>query len=381
MKSDKQVKYAMKRGITLIFSIILALCLVQGAAAADFEQKVAEVTPPSGDLAPGEQVIVHVIVKLTGGNKDTTFNPNHDLEAYTELVDPKWDYTILVNEQGMLKQRSGQYVRLSGFELEYPDTNDVTVDYVVIGKVPVVTQTSDVVLYRLRQVDVNGNVPAGAELIIERTVINPGDVDKIRELREEKIKELRTAIDEYTALGVNVVQADQLYQQAKEKIEQSKTAGYSKANVLLTDAGNVIKEAEGSLEKAYAGKLIDVAQVTIDAVNSDISYFINNRSMSGDARVTAIQNKVALSETQVSQAKDFRDHDDYYQSRLKANEAQLTANEAHSMSTELRENIGEGLIPDIKGLGPYAIIFVAVVIVAGIGYALYRRRTKWDELG
>ncbi|WAI00584.1 hypothetical protein [Methanogenium organophilum] len=371
----------MKRGVTLLISLMLALCLVQGVAAADFVESVADVDPASGDLAPGDQVIVHVIVKLTGSG-DTTFDTDDELEAYTELEDPEWDYTILVNSQGIPKESTSRYLRLLGWDLSYPDSNEVTIDYALVGKVPDVTQTSDLTLYRLRQMDANGNIPSGGELLIERTVINPEDVDKIRDLREEQLEELSTSIDEYTALGVNVVQAGELYTQADEKIDQSKTASYSQANVLLTEAGALIEEAEGSLEDAYSAKLIDDAQVTIDAVNSDVNYFINNRSMTGDTRVTSIQNKVSLAETQMSQAKDFRDNKDYYQSRLNANEAQLTANEALTMSTELREEIGEGgLLPDFSGLGTYVIIIVAVVIIAGIGFVIYRRFNKWDELG
>ena len=371
----------MRRGIILILSILLALCLVQGvvAAGADFVQSEATVEPASGDLAHGDQVIVHVIVKLTGGT-DTTFNTNDELEAYTELVDPKWDYTILVNSQGIPKHTTVRYVRLLGWDLAYPEESDVTVEYSLVGKVPGATQTSDLTLFRLRQIDANGNVPPGGEILIERTLINPADVDNIRNVRIKKIEELRASIDEYTALGVNVVEADKLYHQAKDKIEESKTASYSKANTLLTDAGVLIKLAEASLENAYASSLIDATQVTIDAVHSDISYFINDRKMAGNTKVAAIQNKVALAETQVSQAKDFRDNMDFYQSRLKANEAQLTANEAQSMSTELR-NSGLGGLPDISGMGTYIIIIVAVIIVAGIGFVLYRRVTKWDELG
>ncbi|WP_218185259.1 hypothetical protein [Methanogenium cariaci] len=376
----------MKRGgFTLILSLMLALCLVQGAAAADFVEVIGgDVDPASGgDLAPGEQVIVHVVVKLTGSGDKGTFNINEELEAYTELDDPEWDYTVKVNKQGIPKQTSSRYVRLLGWDISYPDENDVTVDYALAGKVPAVSQTSKTALFRLRQLDEDGKVWAGNELLIERTVINPGDVDKIRDLREEQINELRTSIDEYTALDVNVAQAEQLYQQADQKVDQSKTASYSQANVLLGgEAGTLIEQAEASLEDAYASKLIDSAQVTIDQVNGDVSYFINNRSMSGDTRVTAIQNKVSLAETKMSQAKDFRDNKDYYQSRLNANEAQLTANEALAMSTEVREDIGEGgLLPDFSGLGTYVIILVVVVIIAGVGFVIYRRYNKWDELG
>ena len=371
----------MKRGVTLLLSLMLALCLVQGAAAADFVASVMDVDPATGDLAPGDQVIIHVIVKLTGSGENT-FDTDDELEAYTELEDPEWDYTVLVNNQGIPKQSTSRYVRLLGWDLAYPDTNEVSIDYTLVGKVPDVTQTSAMTLFRLRQLDANGNIPSGGELLIERTVINPGDVDKTRDLREEQLTELRASIDEYNALGVNVAQAESLYTQAEDKIDQSKTSSYSQANVLLTEAGTLIEQAEGSSEDAYSGKLIDDAQVTIDKVNSDINYFVNNRSMSGDTRVTAIQNKVALAETQMSQAKDFRDNKDYYQSRLNANEAQLTANEALTMSTELREDIGEGgFLPDFSGLGYYALIIVVVVVVAGIGFVIYRRFNKWDELG
>lgn len=371
----------MKRGVTLFISFMLALCLVQGAAAADFVESSSNVDPASGDLAPGEQVVVHVLVTLTGSGENT-FDTADSLEAYTALDDPEWDYVVLVNGQGMPKETTSQYVRLLGWDLAYPDTNEVTLDYTLVGKVPPVTQTTDISLFRLRQLDSNGNVPSGGELLIERTVINPGDVDKTRDLREEQITELRTSIDEYTALGVNVANAQQLCDQAEDKVDQSKTSSYSQANVLLSEAGTLIEQAEESLENAYATKLIDDAQVTIDTVNGDVNYFINNRSMSGDTRVSAIQTKVALAETQMSQAKDFRDNKDYYQSRLNANEAQLTANEALTMSTDLREEIGEGgLLPDFSGLGTYVIIIVVVVVVAGIGFLVYRRHTKWDELG
>ena len=371
----------MKRRVTLLISLMLALCLVQGAAAADFVESFTEVNPASGVLAPGEQITVHVIVKLTGSGENT-FDTNDELEAYTELEDPEWDYEILVNNQGIPKSSNTRYLRLLGWDLAYPDTNEVAIDYALSGKVPTVTETTDVAIFRLRQLDVNGNVPSGGELLIERSVINPGDVDKTRDLRKEQLGELRTSIDEYTALGVNVADAERLYNEADEKIDQSKTSSYSQANVLLIDAGNLIDQAEASLEDAYSSQLIADAQVTIDSVNSDISYFVNNRSMSGDTRVTAIQNKVSLAETQMSQAKDFRDNKDYYQSRLNANEAQLTANEALTLSTELREEIGEGgLLPDFSGLGYYALIIVVVVVIAGIGFVVYRRYNKWDELG
>lgn len=84
----------MKQGIILLLSIMLALCIVQGAAAADFVETVADVDP-SGNLAPGDPVTVHVIVKLTGSGDTGTFNPAEELEAYTELEDrngimPSW---------------------------------------------------------------------------------------------------------------------------------------------------------------------------------------------------------------------------------------------------------------------------------------------------
>ncbi|KAF1078184.1 hypothetical protein MKMG_00924 [Methanogenium sp. MK-MG] len=153
---------------------MLALCLVQGAAAADFIETVADVDP-SGDFAPGDPVTVHVIVRLTGSGDIGTFNPAEELEAYTELDDPEWDYTILVNKQGIPKQTSSRYLRLLGWDLSYPEENEVLVDYALSGRVPTVAQTSETALFRLRQLDKDGRVWPGNEFLIKPTVINPGE--------------------------------------------------------------------------------------------------------------------------------------------------------------------------------------------------------------
>ena len=159
--------------IRVLLPIMLALCLVQGASAADFVENFASVNPESGNLAPGEQVIVHVIVRLTGSG-DNTFDTNDELEAYTELDDPEWEYTIFVNKQGIPKATTNRYVRLPGWDLAYPTTNDVIVDYTLVGNVPVVPMTSDIILFRLRQQDANSNVPSGGEILIKPPVIvNP----------------------------------------------------------------------------------------------------------------------------------------------------------------------------------------------------------------
>ena len=138
----------------------------------DIFKSFVEIDPAPGDLTPGERVTVHVIATLTGSG-DNTFNPEDELEAYTGLEEPNWDYYILVNGRGIPRESTGQYVRLLGWDLSYPDTNEVKVDYTLVGLVPATTQTSDAVLFRLRQLDVNGNIPSDGELLIENRVIDP----------------------------------------------------------------------------------------------------------------------------------------------------------------------------------------------------------------
>ncbi|MBT8507008.1 hypothetical protein AZH53_01010 [Methanomicrobiaceae archaeon CYW5] len=370
----------MKRGIIAILCILLALCLVPPAMAAGYSVQSSDVDP-SGPASPGDRIITNIAIQLTGSG-DQTFNAGNEIEIYTDLDDPEYEYTVSINDIEQTRTVSTRYVRISGWELSYPDTNEVAIYITLEGKAPAVSSTGEIEVIRIRELDGNGNIVSAGEYLIEKTVLNPEDIDKVLDVREDELAELRTTIDTIATEGVNVADAEAKYQEAKTAITNAKTSSYTQANEYLAEAGTLIEEADDLAKAAYANKLISDAQTTIDTTNTHITYFVENRTMSDDSRVTSIEKKLSIAETQLSQAKDFRDNGDYYQARLNAEEAALTADEALSSAEDLREEIGDGgFLPDLSGLGTYILIIVAVVIIGAIGYTVYKRHTKWDELG
>ncbi len=370
----------MKRGIIAIFCILLALCLVTPAMAASYSVESSDIDP-TGPASPGDRIITNIEILLTGSG-DETFNTGNELEIYTDLSDPEYEYTVSINDVEQTRTVSTRYIRLSGWELSYPDNSEVEIFITLEGEAPSVSGTGEIEVIRIREQDSNGNVVSAGEFVIEKTILNPEDIDKVLDVREDELAELRTTIDTIAAEGVNVAAAESKYQEAKTAITNAKTSSYTQANEYLAEAGTLIEEADDLAQEARANQLIANAQGTIDTTNTHITYFVENRTMGDDSRVTAIEKKLAIAETQLSQAKDFRDKGDYYQARLNANEAEMTADEALSSAVALREEIGEGgFLPDMSGLGTYVLIIVAVVIIGIVGYAVYKRYTKWDELG
>jgi len=370
----------MKRGIIAIFCILLALCLVPSAMAAGYSVESSDIDP-TGPASPGDRIITNIDIKLTGSGEQT-FNSDNELEIYTDLADPEYEYTISINGVEQTRTVTTRYIRVSGWELSYPDSNEVHVYITLEGKAPEVSATSDIDVIRIREQDADGDIVSNGEYILEKNILNPEDVDKVLAVREDELAELRTTIDTISAEGVNVAAAESKYQDAKAAITNAKTSSYTQANVYLAEAGTLIEEADDLVQEGHANKLIADAQAIIDDANTHITYFVDERNMADDSRVTAIEKKLAIAETKLSQAKDFRDKGDYYQARLNANEAELTADEALGSAEALREKIGDGgLLPDMSGLGTYLLIIVAVVIIGAVGYAAYRHFTKWDELG
>jgi len=370
----------MKRGIIAIFCILLALCLVQSAMAASYSVESSDIDP-TGPASPGDRIITNIGILLTGSGEQT-FNSNNELEIYTDLTDPEYEYTTSINGVEQTRTVSTRYIRISGWELSYPDTNEVEIFITLEGKAPTVSGTGEIEVIRIREQDGNGNIVSAGEFVIEKTILNPEDIEKVLDVRDDELAELRTTIDTIAAEGVNVAAAESKYQEAKSAITSAKTSSYTQANVYLAEAGTLIEEADDLVQEAHANKLIADAQSVIDATNTHITYFVENRTMGDDSRVAAIEKKLSIAETQLSQAKDFRDKSDYYQARLNAKEAEMTADEALTSAEALREDIGEGgFLPDMSGFGTYALIIVAVVIIGVVGYVAYKRYTKWDELG
>lgn len=366
----------MKKIILLLTIFILAFSAIQPVAA-EYNLDRLDVTP-AGDLSPGDKVTVECDITLTASS-GLTFIANHDLEAYTELENPEWEYQKEQNGQGIWEVSGKKYLTFGGWDLSYPDSNTIEIHYRLEGYAPEISATGKQIIFRLRETDVNGNVVTDGEVLVERTILNPEDVITTRELRVEELAEFRTDINEKYALGVDTTGAEEKYRAADDAIDASKTTGYSEANTFLANADTYLTEGEELLNQAWTTKTINDAQVPIDATETLIVYFKTNRSMGDDSRVLNIETKYNFAQQTLSNAKDLRDQNQYIQARIQADSAKIKGDEAYAQASKLRKDIGEGF--SLGNIGFYLMIVVVLVIIGGVGLFFYRRYSSWDELG
>ncbi|MBP2133013.1 uncharacterized protein (UPF0332 family) [Methanomicrobium sp. W14] len=354
--------------------------MVSAASAANFDKPVVKVIPDKTSYAPGDNVIVKAEVKLASSGDDT-FPDAHTLEAITELEDPKWVYTVKVNDHGEENEVTRKTLDISGYLLDYPsDDNEVTISYTLEGKVPQVTSTGNITFVQITQYDGNGNIVSSGKYTEERLVVNPDDIDKLSNIVKGDLGDFESQLEDKLVAGVDTTAAQSKYDSAKELYTQAATASYSDANELLSKAQTLIKDGETLLNKAWAQKEIDDAQSTINSVSFYVTDFKVNRSMTNDARVINIETKLESAQSSLNSAQSMINNGNYAQAYTLADTSNSKAEEALETAQSIYEEVSKGIIPDIGGAGIFLIIGI-IIVVAIVGIVIYRRYTSWDELG
>jgi hypothetical protein len=369
----------MKSAIYLIICLFLGLCLVQAVSAADYDVEKIEITPSTGDIVAGDAVTVHAVLQVS--KDDDPFPTDDSLELTTELSEPKWEYyyTIGTVDQALQPAKNSVRLILSGWELSYP--NDVTVDVMLTGKAPQRSNTEEADVFKVQQLDDDRDPIKNSGYVKSVTIVNTADKETALKVRETELAALRTAIDEKAAEGVDTSKAEAKYDEAETAINTARTASYATAQTQLENAGNLIDEAEALLAEAEATMAINAAQERIGEVEGMVAYFKDNRSMGSDARVVAIQTQLDNAQTLLTLAKDKQTSKEYTQASIQAANAEEKASVALDDANALKEEIGEGLSLDTSGISTYLIIGAVLIVLAVGGIFLYRRHTKWDELG
>ncbi|MDG6257835.1 MAG: hypothetical protein QCH35_09615 [Methanomicrobiaceae archaeon] len=369
----------MKSAINLLICVFLVVCLVQAVAAADYTVKKVTVTPSTGDIVAGDTVTVHASIQVS--TKDDPFPTDDSLEMTTELSEPRWEYSYTINtvDQAPQPVKNSARVILSGWELSYP--NDVTVEVELTGKAPQRSSTEEIDVLKIQQLNSNRDPIKNSEYVKTATIVNTGDKESGIQVRETELSALRTAIDTKTADGVDTSAAEAKYKEAETAINTARTASYTTAQTELEKAGTLIEEGETLLAEAEATMCVSNAQARIDEVEEMITYFKDERNMGRDARVVSIETQLDNAQTLLTLAKDRQTSKDYTQAAVQATNAEEKASAALDAANTLREDIGEGLSLDPSGVTTYLIIGAVLIVLVVGGIVIYRRHTKWDELG
>lgn len=377
----------MKNAITGIIMLLVLCCMVQAGAA--FKMESSEVTP-TGDLAAGTAVTAHAVVDfstLTG----TTFPTTDSFQVFTELDKAKWRYSVSINgAENPKPDAAGKYLKINGFDLEYPASQSVKVLITMEGVVPQTNATQNITVLRFQWLDQTTKVRENGEVTLIRKVVNPEDLMKSVQQAQNDLKTLRVHIDQRAAAGVGTDEAEAKYRLAEQNIRSSNGANFTATQANLNAAQTAIADAEKSLDRSWAQSEIDQARNSLANVDQLITYFKTTKDMANDARVAAITIKRENADQAYIAANESLTAGNYNQARIKANESAKKALEAYNDALALRNGTGAvGTLNNTSiesnggggiGIIYYVLVVVAIGLVVG-GIILYQRRNRWDELG
>ena len=201
----------------LILITVLLLCIVPAVSVA-YTVNSLVINPSSGALTPGTTVDISYTVQEPSGQTTT-----NDLIMYTQLKSPQWSYIINVNGNPTSPTTSASAtVDVSSYLLTYKSGDDVTVGVTLSGTVPTVTQTSNQTLIQIYEDDSNGN-QIGTPYTQTALVVNPNDVTTAIANANSQLSQLKTDIDEKTALGIDTSAAETQYNTAQSQINQAQS--------------------------------------------------------------------------------------------------------------------------------------------------------------
>jgi len=374
----------------IILMIVLALSIQVVSAFS-----VSTVTiDPSGNLLPGTPVTVSYKIDFAGDGTNT-FPPDDSLQMITDLETPKWTWTLLLNGvENPRPQDGGRMLELGGWDLSYPTKNvEESIRVTLEGKSPTVTATSNKTIIKLQETDSRGAVISSSVVEYTQLIVNTGEIATAISTANSNLQTFRAHIDEKAAMGIDTSAAEAQYNTATQKINAAQALPSSQFTAALNNlnaATNAIASGEKALDQAWAQNDVTNAQVPIDNTDKLIAYFMGNQSTANDAKLVLIKTKREAAASSISGANDAIASGNYAQARVKAADAYSKGNESYNDALTWQKQVESGWNPfgGLSGIGSFfsssilvIVVGVVVVVLIVVGIIIYRKRSRWDELG
>ncbi len=374
------------KGLTKWIVIVVSLILCAQTVTAFSVSSIS--VDPSGSLTPGTPVIVTFKVDMSASG-DETFPSGNELQLSTDLDAAKWTYSLVLDGVDMEQpSNSGRVLSVSGWVLSYPSSVEEALKVTLEGTAPSVSQTTNKTLIKIAEYDSHSNLLSSS--VVERTavVVNIAEVQSKVSEKEAALQVYRSHIDEKSALGIDTAAAEAKYSEADQKIRTAKSlpsTQYAQAYSNIDAAQAAIDDGETALDRAWAENEVTNAQIPINNVDNIIQWFKANRSTSDDAQLPAIITKREVAVSYLSTANDEISNGNYAQARSKAQEAFAKGNESYTDALARKKVLESGWfqlpsLPKIPG-GIFLVVGIIIVVLAVVGYVIYRKRSRWDELG
>ena len=367
----------MKEWIKVILCMGLLACCIQAASAFS----VKEISVPKADLKANDHVQMELEISIVALASSHDFQFSSDLKDTTCVVET---YDEEINEYTNIQvdqDPSGRWL-VMGWLL--PSDRSFVLKVTFSGTVPEITSTENITMLRISELATGATI-AGGEYKIERRVINPADVtSQIASVRVD-LQTLRQTINTQAGLGIDTSPANGKLNEAENaltKADSLTSTSFSQALTQLDTAHTAIKDGYSLLDKSAAQYEIDQVKGTMSKVESLVTYFTVNRSISRtDARLIAITSKYDLASQSLSSANDMVSGGNYLGGKAKAVEASQYADDAYNLSTSMKADIGEGGF-GLPGINPlFLALGIGVIVIGVVGYFAYRKFFHWDELG
>jgi hypothetical protein len=375
----------MMMGLKRLILILALLALIVPAVSNAFSVGSMTINPSSGALTPGTTVDLSFTVQEPSGS--ATLN---DLVMSTALTSPQWSYIIYVNGNPTAPTQSAQEtLDISSFLLTYKSSDDVSVGVTLSGTTPTITQTSNQTLVQIYEEDENGN-QLGTPYVQSALVVNPADVSTAIANANAQLSQLKTDIDEKTALGVDTSATEAQYNAAQSLITQAQAlpaTQYTDALNDVTTATSDISNGESLLDKSWAEAEISTAQGPVNNVDTLIAFFQGNQSTANDPKLSTIINEREIAVSYISAANNFVTNGNYASARSQAEQAYTEGNQSYNDALAFYTQVTTTWDPfgDIGSLFSSSVLFigvgVVVVVLIVVGVIIYRKRSRWDELG
>ncbi|MGA8377601.1 MAG: hypothetical protein WB759_00685, partial [Methanoregula sp.] len=276
------------------------LALIVPAVSVAYTVNSMAINPSSGALTPGTTVDLSYTVQEPSGQSTT-----NDLVMYTQLGSPQWSYIIYVNGNPTAPTQSqSKTLTISGFLLTYKSSDDVSIGVTLSGVAPTVTQTSNQTLVQIYEDDSNGN-QIGTPYTQTAMVVNTNDITTAISNANTQLSQLKTDIDEKSALGIDTSAAEAQYNTAQSQITQAQalpSSSYTDALNAITTATTSITNGETLLDKAWAESEIATAQGPVNNVDALIAYFQGNSSTANDPRLSTVITEREIAVSYISSA-------------------------------------------------------------------------------
>ena len=382
----------MMKGFTNCIVILIVLALSIQVVSAFSVSTVS--IDPSGDLLPGTAVTVSYKLDFAGSGGET-FPSSDSLQMITDLEKPKWTWTLLLNGvENPRPQAGGRMLELSGWDLSYPTKNvEESIRVTLEGTTPTVTATSNKTIIKIQEVDSRNAVISSSLVEYTRLIVNTGEKSTAISTANSNLQAFRAHIDEKAAMDIDTSAAEAQYNAAKQNIDAAQALPSTQFTAALNNinaATTAIANGEKLLDKAWAENEVATAQVPINNVDQKIAYFMGNQSTANDAKLVLIKTKREAAVSSISTANDDIANGNYAQARTKAAEAYTKGNESYNDALTWQNQLQSGWNPFsvFAGIGSIFSSSILVIVVGVVAAVLivvciiiYRKRSRWDELG